>query len=166
MSGRTDSGTAPVTAERDDLAESTGDSDEETAGAEGLAGDGGEDTDGDADDADGAGDADDPDGDADDHPDDDPADAPDDDDDDDEYDEARRARWASVLTGAVLCAAGVGAALFRLTRAEPALVPAAYALGAAVCALAGFLGSRGRTRRALWLLVAGTMIMALGDQFD
>ncbi|MEU9402481.1 hypothetical protein [Streptomyces sp. SID4985] len=154
MSGRTDSGTAPVTAERDDLAESTGDSDEETAGAEGLTGDADEDTDGGADDTDGA----------DDHPDDDPDDAPGDD--DDEYDEARRARWASVLTGAVLCAAGVGAALFRLTGAEPALVPAAYALGAAVCALAGFLGSRGRTRRALWLLVAGTMIMALGDQFD
>ncbi|MEU6240280.1 hypothetical protein [Streptomyces sp. NPDC047024] len=155
MSGRTDSGTAPVTAERDDLAESTGDSDEETAGAEGLTGDG---TAGDADedtdeDTDAADDADESAGDA-------------DDDDDDEYDEARRARWASVLTGAVLCAAGVGAALFRLTGAEPALVPAAYALGAAVCALAGFLGSRGRTRRALWLLVAGTMIMALGDQFD
>ncbi|MEW2132131.1 hypothetical protein [Streptomyces sp. NPDC005435] len=166
MSGRTDSGTAPVTAERDDLAESTGGSDEETAragaaGAEGEAGGGAEDADGsgDAGDADGAddGDPDDDEGDDDD---------PDDDDDDDEYDDARRARWASVLTGALLCAAGAGAALFRLTAAEPALVPAAYALGAAVCALAGFLGSRGRTRRALWLLVAGTMIMALGDQFD
>ncbi|MFD8910775.1 hypothetical protein [Streptomyces sp. NPDC059575] len=175
MSGRTDSGTAPVTAERDDLAESTGDSDEETAGTEGLTGDDAageadEDTDEDTDgDTGGAGDADGSDGDADDHPDDAPdgdGDGDDDGDDDDEYDEARRARWASVLTGAVLCAAGAGAALFRLTGAEPALVPAAYALGAAVCALAGFLGSRGRTRRALWLLVAGTMIMALGDQFD
>jgi VIT1/CCC1 family predicted Fe2+/Mn2+ transporter len=45
-------------------------------------------------------------------------------------------------------------------------VPAAYAFGAAVCALAAFLGSRGRTRRALWLLIAGVMVMALGDQFD
>ncbi|MGW4198693.1 hypothetical protein [Streptomyces sp. NPDC005004] len=147
MSGRTDSGTAPVTAERDDLAQGTGDGDEETAGADaaGFEGDG-------AGDAAGADDADDADRDG---------DGP-----DDEYDDARRARWASVLTGAVLCAAGVGAALFRLSGGEPALVPAAYGLGAAVCALAGFLGSRGRTRRALWLLVAGTMIMALGDQFD
>ena len=32
------------------------------------------------------------------------------------------------------------------------------------CALAALLGARGRTRRALWLLIAGTMIMALGDQ--
>ncbi|MGW4443067.1 hypothetical protein [Streptomyces sp. NPDC004682] len=157
MSGRTDSGTAPVTAERDDLAQGTGDSDEETAGADADFEADGDDT-GDvagsdeADDSDDAGDSD--------------AADPDDHGDDDEYDDARRARWASVLTGAVLCAAGAGAALFRLTGGEPALVPAAYALGAAVCALAGFLGSRGRTRRALWLLVAGTMIMALGDQFD
>jgi hypothetical protein len=28
------------------------------------------------------------------------------------------------------------------------------------------LGARGRTRRALWLLIAGVMIMAIGDQFD
>jgi hypothetical protein len=35
-----------------------------------------------------------------------------------------------------------------------------------VCALASVLGSRGRTRRALWLLIIGAMVMALGDQFD
>jgi hypothetical protein len=28
------------------------------------------------------------------------------------------------------------------------------------------LGARGRTRRALWLLIAGVTVMALGDQFD
>ncbi|MEF9906548.1 hypothetical protein [Streptomyces sp. P9-A2] len=79
---------------------------------------------------------------------------------------ARRARWAAVGTGAALALAGVAAALLRLTGSAPALVPAAYACGAGVCALAAVLGSRGRTRRALWLLVAGLMVMALGDQFD
>ncbi|TGN87883.1 hypothetical protein E5082_04430 [Streptomyces griseoluteus] len=82
------------------------------------------------------------------------------------YDEARRARWLATGTGALLTLAGVAAALLRLTGPAPALVPAAYATGAAVCAAAALLGSRGRTRRALWLLIAGTMIMALGDQFD
>ncbi|WP_198668492.1 hypothetical protein [Streptomyces triticisoli] len=79
---------------------------------------------------------------------------------------ARRARWTATGTGALLTLAGFAAALLRLTHSAPALVPAAYALGAAVCALATFLGSRGRTRRALWLLIAGVMVMALGDQFD
>ncbi|BDH07623.1 MULTISPECIES: hypothetical protein [Streptomyces] len=82
------------------------------------------------------------------------------------YDEARRARWTAIGTGAVLALAGVAAALLRLSGPAPALVPAAYATGAAVCAGAAVLGARGRTRRALWLLIAGTMIMALGDQFD
>ncbi|WP_189980911.1 hypothetical protein [Streptomyces capoamus] len=80
--------------------------------------------------------------------------------------DARRARWIAAGTGALLCLAGLAAALLRLTGSAPAGVPAAYALGAAVCALATALGARGRTRRALWLLIAGTMVMALGDQFD
>ncbi|MFF5441798.1 hypothetical protein [Streptomyces achromogenes] len=80
--------------------------------------------------------------------------------------DARRARWAAVGTGALLTCAGLGAALLRAAGAAPALVPAAYALGAAVCASAAVLGARGRTRRALWLLIAGTMIMAVGDQSD
>ncbi|MFC5953774.1 hypothetical protein ACFP51_04480 [Streptomyces pratens] len=79
---------------------------------------------------------------------------------------ARRARRAAVGAGAVLALAGVAAALLRLTGSAPALVPVAYACGAGVCALAAVLGSRGRTRRALWLLIAGLMVMALGDQFD
>ncbi|MBM7093680.1 hypothetical protein JTP67_35280, partial [Streptomyces sp. S12] len=62
--------------------------------------------------------------------------------------------------------AGLAAALLRLAGPAPAPVPAAYAGGAAVCVLAAVLGSRGRTRRALWLLIAGLMVMALGDQFD
>ncbi|MEU6386351.1 hypothetical protein ABZ847_22675 [Streptomyces bauhiniae] len=82
------------------------------------------------------------------------------------HDEARRARWLATGTGALLALAGIAAALLRLTGTAPALVPAAYATGAAVCAAAALLGARGRTRRALWLLIAGTMIMALGDQFD
>ncbi|KUL26021.1 hypothetical protein [Streptomyces regalis] len=79
---------------------------------------------------------------------------------------ARRARWAAAVAGVLLTLAGLSASAIRVTRSAPALVPAAYAFGAAVCALAAFLGSRGRTRRALWLLVAGVMVMALGDQFD
>ncbi|WP_309059597.1 hypothetical protein [Streptomyces sp.] len=85
---------------------------------------------------------------------------------DDAAGQARRARWTAAGAGAVLALAGVAAALLRLTGPAPALVPVAYACGAAVCALAALLGSRGRTRRALWLLVAGLMVMALGDQFD
>lgn len=80
--------------------------------------------------------------------------------------EARRARWTATVTGTLLTLAGLGAALLRLTGSAPVLVPAAYASGAAICALAAFLGARGRTRRALWLMIAGVMVMALGDQFD
>ncbi|MEU6555819.1 hypothetical protein ABZ915_37060 [Streptomyces sp. NPDC046915] len=83
----------------------------------------------------------------------------------DPAEDARRARWTAGGTGAVLTLAGVTASLMRLSGV-PALVPAAYAVGAGVCALAGVLGAKGRTRRALWLLIVGTMIMALGDQFD
>ncbi|MDG9718792.1 hypothetical protein [Streptomyces sp. DH24] len=80
--------------------------------------------------------------------------------------EARRARWLATGTGALLAAAGLAAALLRLSGPVPPLVPAAYALGAAGCAVAAVLGAGGRTRRALWLLIAGLMVMALGDQFD
>ncbi|MFF5966222.1 hypothetical protein ACFY64_21275 [Streptomyces collinus] len=99
---------------------------------------------------------------------DDPLNEPDDllDESDDSLEDARRARWTAAGTGAALTLAGLAAALLRLTRSAPALVPAAYAGGAAVCAAAAVLGSRGRTRRALWLLIAGVMVMALGDQFD
>ncbi|USQ83628.1 hypothetical protein NFX46_07395 [Streptomyces phaeoluteigriseus] len=88
--------------------------------------------------------------------------------DDEEFagEDARRARWTAAGTGALLTLAGLAAALLRLTGPAPALVPAAYGLGAAVCALAALLGSRGRTRRALWLLIAGVMVMAVGDQSD
>ncbi|MFF8670542.1 hypothetical protein [Streptomyces sp. NPDC015242] len=88
------------------------------------------------------------------------------DDAEDLWEDARRARWTATGTGAALTLAGLAAALLRLTRSAPALVPAAYAGGAVVCAAAAVLGSRGRTRRALWLLIAGVMIMALGDQAD
>ncbi|MET8947987.1 hypothetical protein ABZX30_31735 [Streptomyces sp. NPDC004542] len=84
----------------------------------------------------------------------------------DPAEDARRARWTATGTGAVLTLAGTTASLMRLGDSVPAFVPAAYAAGAGVCALAGVLGARGRTRWALWLLIAGTMIMALGDQFD
>ncbi|MCM3300600.1 hypothetical protein ACWEPD_21735 [Streptomyces pseudogriseolus] len=95
------------------------------------------------------------------------------DDEDDEGDDedllaarARRARWAAVGTGAVLALAGTAAAVLRAAGTAPVLVPVAYACGAAVCALAAVMGSRARTRRALWTTVAGVMVMALGDQFD
>jgi hypothetical protein len=84
----------------------------------------------------------------------------------DPAEDARRARWTAAGTGALLALAGLAASTLRLTGSAPTLVPAAYASGAVVCALASVLGSRGRTRRALWLLVAGVMVMALGDQFD
>ncbi|MDQ1048783.1 hypothetical protein [Streptomyces sp. V4I2] len=84
----------------------------------------------------------------------------------DPAEDARRARWTAAVGGALLALAGLAASTLRLTGSAPTLVPAAYALGAAVCALASVLGSRGRTRRALWLLIAGVMVMALGDQFD
>ncbi|MFE3633633.1 hypothetical protein [Streptomyces sp. NPDC059168] len=89
-----------------------------------------------------------------------------DDEDAEDADGARRARWTAAGTGGLLCLAGCAAALLRLTGSAPALVPVAYAVGAAPCALAAVLGARGRTRRSLWLLVAGTAVMALGDQFD
>ncbi|MFE7211844.1 hypothetical protein ACFY0A_07965 [Streptomyces sp. NPDC001698] len=79
---------------------------------------------------------------------------------------ARRARWTAAGAGILLTLAGLAASLLRLSRSASALVPAAYAAGAAVCAVAAFIGSRGRTRRALWLLIAGVMVMALGDQPD
>ncbi|MDH6219421.1 hypothetical protein [Streptomyces pseudovenezuelae] len=91
---------------------------------------------------------------------------PDVDDVEDPAGDARRARWTSAGTGALLALAGLAAAVLRGTGSAPTVVPAAYAFGAAVCALASVLGSRGRTRRALWLLVVGAMVMALGDQFD
>lgn len=84
----------------------------------------------------------------------------------DELQDARRARWTASGTGALLALAGLAASTLRLGGAAPTLVPAAYAFGAVVCALAAVLGSRGRTRRALWLLIVGVMVMALGDQFD
>ena len=84
----------------------------------------------------------------------------------DPVEDARRARWAAIGTGALLALTGLAASMIRLTGPVPVLVSAAYAVGAAVCALASVPGSRGRTRRALWLLVAGAMVMALGDQFD
>ncbi|MFB7503777.1 hypothetical protein [Streptomyces broussonetiae] len=80
--------------------------------------------------------------------------------------EARRARWLATGTGVLLTLAGLAASLFKLTASAPARVCAAYALGAAVCALAALLGARGRTRRALWLMIVGAMVMALGDQSD
>jgi hypothetical protein len=82
------------------------------------------------------------------------------------HEAARRARWTAAGSGGLLTLAGLCAALLRLTGAAPAVAPAAYATGAAVCALATVLGFRGRTRRALWLLIAGVMVMAVGDQFD
>lgn len=79
---------------------------------------------------------------------------------------ARRARWTAAGTGALLALVGLAAAVLRLIGSAPALVPTAYAVGAAVCALGSVLGSRGRTRRALWLLIAGVTVMAMGDQLD
>jgi len=84
----------------------------------------------------------------------------------DPAEDARRARWTAAGTGALLTLAGLAASALRATGSAPALVPAAYGFGAVVCALASVLGSRGRTRRALWLLIVGAMVMALGDQFD
>ncbi len=95
-----------------------------------------------------------------------PEDLPEAEDEDLLLEQARRARWASVGTGALLALAGTAATALRAADAAPALVLAAYACGAAVCALAAVLGARGRTRRALWTTVAGVMVMALGDHFD
>ncbi|MFF8593247.1 hypothetical protein ACF061_17800 [Streptomyces sp. NPDC015220] len=79
---------------------------------------------------------------------------------------ARRARWTAAGAAGLLTLAGLAASLLRLAGSAPVLVAAAYAAGAAVCAVAALLGSRGRTRRALWLMIAGVMVMALGDQSD
>ncbi|MEU8712925.1 MULTISPECIES: hypothetical protein [unclassified Streptomyces] len=87
-------------------------------------------------------------------------------DDEDVHEDARRARWTALVTGFLLALSGLAAAAARLGGGLPARVPAAYALGSAVCAAAGVLGARGRTRRALWLMILGVMVMALGDQFD
>jgi hypothetical protein len=81
-------------------------------------------------------------------------------------DVARRARWTASGAGTLLMLAGLAASLLRIAGSAPVLVPAAYAVGAAVCGLAACQGARGRTRRALWLLIAGVMVMALGDQAD
>ncbi|MFF4350732.1 hypothetical protein [Streptomyces sp. NPDC001530] len=80
--------------------------------------------------------------------------------------EARRARWTAVGTGTLLTVAGLAASALRSTGSATALIPVSYASGAALCAVASVLGARGRTRRALWLMVAGVMVMAVGDQFD
>lgn len=89
--------------------------------------------------------------------------------DDDAYREAelravRRARWTAAGAGSLLALAGLAACLLRLGTSAPVPVPAAYGLGGAMSALAAFLGARGRTRRALWLMVGGAMVMAFGDQ--
>ncbi|MBW8798362.1 MAG: hypothetical protein JF597_33730 [Streptomyces sp.] len=89
-----------------------------------------------------------------------------DDEDEDLYEDARRARWTATVTGVLLALMGLTAASMRVGGGVPALVPAAYGSGSAVCVLAGRLGARGRTRWALWLMILGTMVMALGDQFD
>jgi len=81
-----------------------------------------------------------------------------------DVDDARRARWTATGTGVLLALAGLAAALLRLGGRSPALAPAAFATGAAVCAVAAYLGSRGHTRRALWLLILGVTVMAFGDQ--
>ncbi|WP_252306879.1 hypothetical protein [Streptomyces griseoaurantiacus] len=92
------------------------------------------------------------------------------DEDEDAYEDgpsdARRARWTATGAGALLTTAGLAAAVLRALDSVPPLVPLAYACGASGCALAAVLGSRGRTRRALWLMIAGTALMAVGDQFD
>ncbi|MGW4820179.1 hypothetical protein ACWEP4_14505 [Streptomyces sp. NPDC004227] len=140
MSGRTDSETHPEISGADDV---------EAAGTEGLAegdvdvGEDGALKGGGAEDEDGA-----------------------EDEVEDPAEVARRARWTAAGAGILLTLAGLAASLLRLSRSASALVPAAYAAGAAVCAVAAFIGSRGRTRRALWLLIAGVMVMALGDQPD
>ncbi|MGW3663280.1 hypothetical protein [Streptomyces sp. NPDC005141] len=84
----------------------------------------------------------------------------------DQDQEVRRARWTAVGAGALLTVAGLAASALRSTGSGTALIPVSYASGAAVCAVASALGARGRTRRALWLMIAGVMVMAVGDQFD
>ncbi|MFD8814929.1 hypothetical protein ACFV23_26455 [Streptomyces sp. NPDC059627] len=88
------------------------------------------------------------------------------DEDEDLYEDARRARWTATMTGVLLALMGLTAASMRVGGGVAAVVPAAYGSGSAVCVFAGALGARGRTRWALWLMILGTMVMALGDQFD
>jgi hypothetical protein len=67
----------------------------------------------------------------------------------------------------LLALAGLRASALRTSGSGgTALIPVSYASGAALCAAAAALGARGRTRRALWLMIAGVMVMAVGDQFD
>ncbi|MET8098354.1 hypothetical protein ABZV29_17995 [Streptomyces sp. NPDC005236] len=86
-------------------------------------------------------------------------------DDEDQDPEARRARWSAVGTGILLTVAGLAASAMR-TGSGTALIPLSYASGAVLCAGASALGARGRTRRALWLMIVGVMVMAVGDQLD
>ncbi|MGW1533165.1 hypothetical protein [Streptomyces aureus] len=105
-----------------------------------------------------------------DDPDGDDPDGGDPDDDDSEYDEydpqARRARWTAVATGVLLTVAGLAASVMRTSVSGTALIPLSYAAGALLCAGASALGAKGRTRRALWLMIVGVMVMAVGDQLD
>ncbi|MEU6275596.1 hypothetical protein ABZ871_24750 [Streptomyces populi] len=89
-----------------------------------------------------------------------------DDEDEDQDPEARRARWTAVATGVLLTVAGLAASAMRTAGSGTALIPLSYASGAVLCAGASALGARGRTRRALWLMIAGVMVMAVGDQLD
>lgn len=84
----------------------------------------------------------------------------------DEDPEARRARWTAIGTGVLLTVAGLAASAMRTGGSGSALIPLSYASGAVLCAGASALGARGRTRRALWLMIAGVMVMAVGDQLD
>jgi len=84
----------------------------------------------------------------------------------DEDPEARRARWTAVATGVLLTVAGLAASVMRTAGSGTALIPLSYASGAVLCAGASALGARGRTRRALWLMIVGVMVMAVGDQLD
>ncbi|MFE4700915.1 hypothetical protein ACFRIC_28045 [Streptomyces sp. NPDC056738] len=88
------------------------------------------------------------------------------DEDGDEDPEARRARWTAIGTGVLLTVAGLAASAMRTGGSGSALIPLSYASGAILCAGASALGARGRTRRALWLMIAGVMVMAVGDQLD
>ncbi|MFE2302759.1 hypothetical protein ACFXAW_31745 [Streptomyces sp. NPDC059445] len=88
------------------------------------------------------------------------------DEDGDEDPEARRARWTAIGTGVLLTVAGLAASAMRAGGSGSALIPLSYASGAVLCAGASALGARGRTRRALWLMIAGVMVMAVGDQLD
>ncbi|MCT9007217.1 hypothetical protein N4G66_20455 [Streptomyces rhizosphaerihabitans] len=77
-----------------------------------------------------------------------------------------RARWTAVGTGVLLTVAGLAASAMRSSGSTTALIPLSYASGAVLCAGASALGAKGRTRRALWLMIVGVMVMAVGDQLD